>query len=248
MFGYEEGAFTGARRGGKPGLIEAAHTGTLFLDEIGDMPLAADPAAACAAGARGAAHRRAAPVPVDLRVIAATHADLAAQVDRGLFRRDLYYRLAVLRIETPPLRERGADTALLAKGLMARRAAAAGVQPAQASAWLAALLELAAGYGWPGNVRELENLIERLLACHSYLAVAGRLDRARLLEVFPECTQARPAPVRNRLLKAARVAAERQRIREVLQSAQGDQDQACAILGISRSTLWRRLREEEGKT
>uniref|UniRef100_UPI0024797859 helix-turn-helix domain-containing protein n=1 Tax=Variovorax paradoxus TaxID=34073 RepID=UPI0024797859 len=117
----------------------------------------------------------------------------------------------------------------------------------QASAWLAALLELAAGYGWPGNVRELENLVERLLACHGYLAPEGRLDRARLLEVFAECTQARPAPARNRLLKGARTAAERQRVREVLQSVQGDQDQACAILGISRSTLWRRLRDEGPK-
>lgn len=130
---------------------------------------------------------------------------------------------------------------------MARRAAAVGVRPAQASVWLAALLELAAGYGWPGNVRELENLVERLLACHSYLAPDGQLDGARLLEVFPECTQARPAPVRERLLKGARVAAERRRVREVLQSVQGDQDQACAILGISRSTLWRRLREQDPK-
>jgi propionate catabolism operon transcriptional regulator len=183
-------------------------------------------------------------VPVDLRVIAATHADLAAQVERGLFRRDLFYRLAVLRIATPPLRERTDDIAALAGALLARRAAAAGVRTEQASPWLAALLELAAGYGWPGNVRELENLVERLLACHAWVAPGGRVDRARLLEVFPECTQARPAPVRERLLKGTRLAAERQRVREVLQSVQGDQAQACAILGISRSTLWRRLRED----
>jgi propionate catabolism operon transcriptional regulator len=249
LFGYEEGAFTGARRGGKTGLIEAAHTGTLFLDEIGDMPLALQTRLLRVLQEREVLRLGAtSAVPVDLRVIAATHADLAAQVDRGLFRRDLYYRLAVLRIETPPLRERGADIAPLAHNLLARRAAAAGVQVAQASPWLAALLELAAGYGWPGNVRELENLVERLLACHSYLAPGGQLDRARLLEVFAECTQARPVPVRERLLKGARVAAERRRVREVLQSVQGDQNQACAILGISRSTLWRRLREEESKT
>ncbi len=245
LFGYEEGSFTGARRGGKTGLIEAAHTGTLFLDEIGDMPLALQTRLLRVLQEREVLRLGAtAAVPVDLRVIAATHADLAAQVERGLFRRDLYYRLAVLRIETPALRERSADIAPLASSLMARRAAAAGVPTAQASAWLAALLELAAGYGWPGNVRELENLVERLLACHGYLAPGGRMDRARLLEVFAECTQERPVPVRERLLKGARVAAERQRVREVLQSVQGHQDQACAILGISRSTLWRRLREE----
>jgi propionate catabolism operon transcriptional regulator len=248
LFGYEEGAFTGARRGGKTGLIEAAHTGTLFLDEIGDMPLALQTRLLRVLQEREVLRIGAtAAVPVDLRVIAATHADLAAQVDRGLFRRDLYYRLAVLRIETPPLRERGADTALLATGLTARRAATAGLPPAQALTWLAALLELATGYGWPGNVRELENLVERLLACHRYLAPGGRLDRTRLLEVFPECAQARPAPVRDLLLKDARVTAERRRVREVLQSVQGHQDQACAILGISRSTLWRRLRDEEPK-
>jgi propionate catabolism operon transcriptional regulator len=244
LFGYEEGAFTGARRGGKTGLIEAAHTGTLFLDEIGDMPLALQTRLLRVLQEREVLRLGAtAAVPVDLRVIAATHADLAAQVERGLFRRDLYYRLAVLRIATPPLRERAGDIAALATSLLARRTAAAGVPQAQATAWLAALLDLAAGYGWPGNVRELENLVERLLACHAWLAPGGRLDRARLLEVFPECTQQRPAPVRERLLKGARMAAERQRVREVLQSVQGDQDQACAILGISRSTLWRRLRE-----
>lgn len=245
LFGYEEGAFTGARRGGKTGLIEAAHTGTLFLDEIGDMPLALQTRLLRVLQEREVLRLGAtAAVPVDLRVIAATHADLAAQVERGLFRRDLYYRLAVLRIATPPLRERAGDIAALATTLLARRTVVAGVPQAQAGAWLVALLDLAAGYGWPGNVRELENLVERLLACHAWLAPGGRVDRARLLEVFPECTQQRPAPVRERLLKGARLAAERQRVREVLQSVQGDQAQACALLGISRSTLWRRLRED----
>ncbi|XAH25945.1 propionate catabolism operon regulatory protein PrpR [Xylophilus sp. GW821-FHT01B05] len=244
LFGYEEGAFTGARRGGKTGLVEAAHTGTLFLDEIGDMPLALQTRLLRVLQEREVLRLGATvAVPVDLRVIAATHADLAAQVERGLFRRDLYYRLAVLRIATPPLRERGADIAPLAANLMERRARAAGISTAQARAWLAALLELAAGYAWPGNVRELENMVERLLACHGYLAPAGGLDRARLLEVFPECAQARPAPVRDSLLKDARRAAEQRRVREVLQSVQGDQRQACAILGISRATLWRRLRD-----
>ncbi|MEZ2296413.1 propionate catabolism operon regulatory protein PrpR [Variovorax sp. RCC_210] len=244
LFGYEEGAFTGARRGGKTGLVEAAHTGTLFLDEIGDMPLALQTRLLRVLQEREVLRLGAtAAVPVDLRVIAATHADLAAQVERGQFRRDLYYRLAVLRVETPPLRERADDIAPLAAELLARRAGKAGVALAQASRWLDALLEVAAGYGWPGNVRELENFVERLLGCQGYLAPAGDLDRARLLEVFPECTQARPAPLRDRVLKGAGRDAEARRVREVLQSVQGDQAQACAVLGISRSTLWRRLRD-----
>ncbi|WP_077000785.1 propionate catabolism operon regulatory protein PrpR [Variovorax sp. KK3] len=245
LFGYEEGAFTGARRGGKTGLVEAAHTGTLFLDEIGDMPLALQTRLLRVLQEREVLRLGAtAAVPVDLRVIAATHADLAAQVERGLFRRDLYYRLAVLRIDTPPLRERGTDIAALATSLMKRRAAASGVRPAHAAAALDALLALAEGYAWPGNVRELENMVERLLACHAFIAPAGKLDRARLVEVFPECAQARPAPVRAALLKGAARAAELRRVREVLQSVNGDQRQACAILGISRATLWRRLRDE----
>jgi propionate catabolism operon transcriptional regulator len=244
LFGYEEGAFTGARRGGKTGLVEAAHTGTLFLDEIGDMPLALQTRLLRVLQEREVLRLGAtAAVPVDLRVIAATHADLAALVERGQFRRDLYYRLAVLRVETPPLRERADDIAPLAAELLARRAGKAGVAMAQASRWLDALLEVAAGYGWPGNVRELENFVERLLGCQGYLAPAGDLDRARLLEVFPECTQARPAPLRERVLKGAGRDAEARRVREVLQSVQGDQAQACAVLGISRSTLWRRLRD-----
>ncbi len=244
LFGYEEGAFTGARRGGKPGLVEAAHTGTLFLDEIGDMPLALQTRLLRVLQEREVLRLGAtSAMPVDVRVMAATHADLPALVERGLFRRDLYYRLAVLRVETPPLREREGDIAPFAQALVDARAARAGVPLAHATRALAALLDLAAGYAWPGNVRELENLVERLLACHSYLAPAGTLDQARLLEVFPECTQARPAAARERLLKDADRAAEARRVREVLQSVQGDKARACAILGVSRATLWRRLRE-----
>lgn len=246
LFGYEDGAFTGARRGGKIGLVEAAHTGTLFLDEIGDMPVALQTRLLRVLQEREVLRLGAtAAMPVDLRVIAATHADLGALVERGQFRRDLYYRLAVLRVETPPLRERPSDIARLAGELLARRASKAGVGLQRASLWVDALLEVAAGYGWPGNVRELENFIERLLGCHGYLAPEGELDRARLLEVFPECTQARPPALRQRLLKGAGRAAELRRVREVLQSVQGDQIKACALLGISRSTLWRRMREDD---
>ena len=245
LFGYEDGAFTGARRGGKTGLIEAAHTGTLFLDEIGDMPLALQSRLLRVLQEREVLRVGATtPVPVDVRVIAATHADLGAQVDKGLFRRDLYYRLAVLRLHTPALRERSArDVAQLAGALLQRRLPASTVSAADAPAavhtLLATVLQRAEHHPWPGNVRELENWVERVLACHAYVCDApGAVDGARLLEVFPECAGAH-APVP---LKETRRRAEQQRVREVLASVHGDQRQACEILGISRATLWRRGR------
>ena len=191
LFGYEEGAFTGARRGGKTGLVEAAHTGTLFLDEIGDMPLALQTRLLRVLQEREVMRIGAtAAIPVDLRVIAATHADLPAQVERGLFRRDLYYRLAVLTLRTPALRERRGDIPALAGRLLAAHPAAAELAPGL-DAWLA----LADGYDWPGNVRELENGIERLSAWRNYLSPNGMPDSAGSPKYFPSAC--RPAPRRN---------------------------------------------------
>ncbi|WP_280192551.1 propionate catabolism operon regulatory protein PrpR [Delftia sp. PS-11] len=269
LFGYDEGAFTGARRGGKTGLVEAAHTGTLFLDEIGDMPLALQSRLLRVLQEREVLRVGATtPVPVDLRVIAATHADLAQLVERGAFRRDLYYRLAVLRLSVPALRERGAgDVQALAQRMLAQRlhalhqhalrqhcSAASQADALRLQRLLSVLLEHAAGYGWPGNARELDNWVERLLACRDDLDDglcdgAGPAGVQPWLEVFPECrprapdtsaTAGRPA-----MLRDARREAERRRVREVLQEVQGDQRRACEILGISRATLWRRLRAQD---
>lgn len=256
LFGYEEGAFTGARRGGKTGLVEAAHTGTLFLDEIGDMPLALQSRLLRVLQEREVLRVGATmSVPVDVRVMAATHADLAAQVDKGLFRRDLYHRIAVLRLKVPALRERSAgDVAALGQALLDKRlkAAALGSTPRADSArtLLAQVLQSAHAHPWPGNVRELENWVERLLACQDYLcSAAGKVDAKRLIEIFPECAGAKrpssaaperdPAPAS---LQHTRQIAELQRVREVLASVQGDQRRACEILGISRATLWRRMK------
>jgi len=162
LFGHEEGAFTGARRGGKPGLFEIAHTGTIFLDEIGEMPAALQSRLLRVLQERevmklGAGRA----TPVDVRVIAATHRDLHTLVEQRAFRADLYFRLNLLQIKLPPLRERRADIAPLARHLLARMARQYGLSAAAPDQVLGLLEPLFADYAWPGNVRELENLLAR---------------------------------------------------------------------------------------
>ena len=256
LFGHEEGAFTGARRGGKTGLVEAAHGGSLFLDEIGDMPLelqsrllrVLQEREVLRVGATSA-------VPVDVRVIAASHADLAELVRAGRVREDLFDRLAVLRLATPALRERGADDiAALARSLLQRHGRDLRLEPealARCERLLGQVLERARRHDWRGNARELDNWVQRLAACRDHvLDDEGRPDWAGLYEVFPELApravgaepttsiEHDPRPG----LKASARQAELARIRQVLDEVRGDQGRACEILGISRATLWRRLR------
>lgn len=229
LFGYEEGAFTGARRGGKAGLFEAAHNGTVFLDEIGEMPVSLQARLLRVLQERQVLRVGATePTPVNVRVIAATHRDLAEGVERGLFRLDLYYRLNILRIDVPPLRQRGPDIALLARTLHAKACARlrCATQPSQAL--LDELLNAASAYRWPGNVRELDNLIERIVA---HAALPGSEPAGgRLRHIVPE------------LFSASRPCGERDNIQRVLDECQGDRTRAAQRLGISRTTLWRKLR------
>ncbi|MCS7155143.1 MAG: sigma-54 dependent transcriptional regulator, partial [Bacteroidetes bacterium] len=159
LFGHEKGAFTGAIKD-RPGLFELASSGTLFLDEIGDMPLQAQAKVLRALEERHVQRiggRR--PIPVDVRILAATNKDLAALVRAGAFREDLYHRLAVITLRLPPLRERPEDVPLLAQARLERVCAENGFPPKRFSQ--AALRALQA-LPWPGNVRELYNAVERL--------------------------------------------------------------------------------------
>ncbi|MBC7104897.1 MAG: sigma 54-interacting transcriptional regulator, partial [Firmicutes bacterium] len=158
LFGYEEGAFTGARRGGKQGKFELAHGGTIFLDEVGDMSPAMQ-AKLLRVLQEGEIQKvgGTAPQRVDVRVVAATNADLRAKVARGEFREDLYYRLEVIKIEIPPLRERAGDVDLLIDHLLPLIAARQGKNCARLDPDLRRCLNL---YDWPGNVRELVNVLE----------------------------------------------------------------------------------------
>jgi propionate catabolism operon transcriptional regulator len=247
LFGHEEGAFTGARRGGHAGLFEAANRGTLFLDEIGEMPLALQTRLLRVLEEREVVRVGGTrPVPIDLRVISATHCDLEARVREGRFRADLFYRLAVLRLALPPLRARSGDIAALAEWSLKNAMAALGARPhPNLHAELTACAPLLERYGWPGNVRELRNLMERLAL---YLAAEPlqALTPSFLLAVAPEL--ARPGNVsaaENDAAVAASpqlAAARGETAAEVLARFDGQRDAAARHLGISRTTLWRKLR------
>ncbi|QNM94978.1 propionate catabolism operon regulatory protein PrpR [Chitinimonas koreensis] len=237
LFGYEEGAFTGSRRGGKPGLVELADRGTLFLDEIGDMPLPLQTRLLRVLQEREVLRLGAGePIPVDVRVIAATHAELRAAVEAGRFRADLYYRLAILTLPLPALARRGGDVRLLALRLAGDALARLSAE-VPAERLVAPLLSVADGYGWPGNVRELQNVVERLAV---FLRAAGRLLDADVRRLAPELTGR--AGGDDAALAATTEQVRRSHVEAVLAECGGDRTVAAERLGISRTTLWRLLR------
>jgi two-component system NtrC family response regulator len=225
LFGHERGAFTGAVHA-SPGKLASAHGGTLFLDEIGEMapPLQAkllrflEDHTIERVGSQRA-------IPVDVRVIAATNADLERSVEGGSFRRDLYYRLAVFRIEMPPLRERPEDVLVMARVFLRRYASlaeATGLRGFSSDA-----VEALCKRAWPGNVRELANRIRRaVVVADGPLVTAADLD----LE----------APTEPPLLtlREALVQAEADCVRRALERAAGSRSEAARLLGVSRSTFY----------
>ncbi|HYQ51746.1 MAG TPA: propionate catabolism operon regulatory protein PrpR [Pseudomonas sp.] len=245
LFGYEDGAFTGSRKGGKPGLIELAHTGTLFLDEIGDMPVALQTRLLRVLQEREVLRLGACePTAVDIRVIAATHCDLTARIADQRFRQDLFYRLNTLRLAVPPLRERVEDILPLFNALLARHSQASGM-PLAGPEHVQPLLPLLLRHPWPGNIRELDNIAERAALCLGTLGDDSGVD---LYTLFPELLHADtaedlpPAPTDN--LRSLGKAAEAAHARQVLDRCDGDMDEAARCLGVSRSTVWRRVRKQ----
>lgn len=229
LFGYVEGAFTDARKGGKMGLFEQAHRGTIFLDEIGELPLALQGRLLRVLQEREVMRIGDDKViPVDVRVVAATNVDLAEAVQRGQFRADLYYRLNVLPLHLPPLRERPEDIAPLAAALLARLAARHRRPVPSLSAGALARLQ---GYRWPGNVRELENVMERLLAIAtgSWITEAEVAAAGLTMPLAPE--------------RFSAAAPDKEQILSVLRQYNHNRTLAARHLGISRSTLWRYMRE-----
>ncbi|MBK8256910.1 MAG: sigma 54-interacting transcriptional regulator [Polyangiaceae bacterium] len=243
LFGHKRGAFTGADRDRK-GMLAQAHRGTVFLDEIGDLALAAQ-AKLLRAVQEGEVQPLGAeePLRVDVRIVAASHKDLLAEVRAGRFREDLYYRLAVIEISVPPLRERGDDILLLAKWFLSRAAAKLDRAIVGFSPEVTALLR---SHPWPGNVRELQNEVERAaVISEGALIERGDLSRRMLGAAnLPKAASA-PAVDVSGLSLAERFAAlepaERALVVEALALAKGNVTRAAELLGISRIMMRRRV-------
>jgi len=251
LFGYEEGAFTGARRGGKPGKFELAAGGTLFLDEIGDMPLPMQAKLLRVLQEKevdrlgGTGSRR-----LDLRLIAATGRNLEEMVGQGTFRADLYYRVNVIPIRIPPLREHPEDLGAIAEAFLARLSADTGEPKRRLSA---ELLEILRAHPWPGNVRELQNGLERAVAMSPREVLRPEHFPAHLLrfvhgvrkEATPgtavaegEETWARPPGS----LASVKAEAERSAILSALAAVGGNRTKAAELLRIHRVKLHEKIR------
>ena len=241
LFGHVRGAFTGAT-GERPGCFRAADGGVLLLDEIGDMALDVQ-AKILRALQEGevtplGSHRT---VKVDVRVVAATHRDLAAAVREGRFREDLLYRLDVLSIRMPPLRERLADIIPLAEHFL-RRAAAQGAPDAVSKALSAEAAQRLLSHPWPGNVRELRNVMERCHALVRHRVIGGAdLDLALGAPAPGEAPATLPADWLEGELPAAVERLERLLIAHALAQTQGNRAETARRLGIHRQLLYRKL-------
>jgi DNA-binding NtrC family response regulator len=256
LFGYEKGAFTGALKS-KQGLFQAADGGTIFLDEVGELPLELQ-----AKLLRVLQEKEVRPVgsnqrtKVDVRVIAATNRDLEAAYKNGTFRKDLYFRLNVVTLYVPALRERRSDTPMLVHWFLERYAPGSPLHVSNAA--MKALMQ----YDWPGNVRELENCVERAVALGNGQvidlgdlppSIASGADAAGGISAPPidqstvadsELLRARAAPESSRaaLSTTDLEDIERATIQRVFQQVNGDKALAGRMLGISRATLYRKLK------
>jgi two-component system, NtrC family, response regulator len=225
LFGYEKGAFTGAVKT-TPGKIEVASGGTLFLDEIGDMPLALQ-----AKLLRFLQHRIVErlggrqEIPVDVRVVCATNQDLEAHIEKGLFRRDLYYRIGEITLSIPPLRERPGDIVAIAHALL--RGLGSGSDTGKKGFTADALAAMTA-HPWPGNVRELENKLKSAV----FIADGPMINAADL------GLAAQDAPGQALNLKEVRARAERQAVLQALQATDSNLSRAADLLGVTRPTLY----------
>ncbi|WP_243286717.1 sigma-54-dependent Fis family transcriptional regulator [Geothrix terrae] len=246
LFGYQDGAFTGAARGGRPGKFELASGGTLFLDEIGDMPLEQqiallrvlqDKTITRLGGDR--------PFVVDVRIICATHKDLREEIRKGTFRQDLYYRLNVSMIKLPPLREHPEDIPELLEAFLHKFAARKGVANLRIDPRVSGALQ---GYAWPGNIREFQNVVERMVHAVRGSALLPEDIPDEILRppepAVPVVAPAASGPIRatgSASLREQLLEEEREQIQACLRTWKGNMTKAAQELGMARNTLYRKV-------
>ncbi|SDH25157.1 transcriptional regulator, propionate catabolism operon regulatory protein [Alteribacillus persepolensis] len=228
LFGYEEGSFTGARKGGKTGLFELAHQGTIFLDEISELPLhlqsrllrVLQEEEIVRVGGNQI-------IPVDVRIITASNKNLLDCIKEGRFREDLYFRISVLPLYIPPLREREHDIVELFQFFIRNNKALHSLD-----------LDLLLQYHWPGNIRELENVAKRFeVLCKGETLTSETVQRTLYHSLFPSHALSPFEEYEQQRLS------ESEQIKQALHKANGNKEQAAKLLGISRTTLWRRMKE-----
>ncbi len=246
LFGHERGAFTGAAAR-KKGLFELADGGTIFLDEIGDMSLPAQ-AKVLRVLQSGELSRvgSESTLKVDVRVLAATNRDLQAGVVAGQFREDLYFRLAVVPLRAPPLRDRASDIPLLCASFVTQIARENGLRE---KSFTAEALEILAGYSWPGNVRELRNVVERLVILSEDSIGVGDLPEEIVAEASrkdrpapPVAAVDLPAEAKNLPLRELRDLVERQYVRQKLDENDWNISRTAQVLGLERTNLHKKMR------
>jgi transcriptional regulator with PAS, ATPase and Fis domain len=238
FFGVAPGAFTGAERKPRPGKFELAHRGTLFLDEIGELPLSLQSKLL-----RVLQEHECEPlgsnrvIQVDVRILAATNRDLEGMVEEGRFRRDLFYRLNVLNIPVPPLRERLGDLELLCEHLLEKTVLENGTYARELSPEAMAFLR---GHAWPGNVRELRNVLERAVMNSDEPRLQAS-DFKGLIRGSLEGAQVRTPPPQSGTYSKSMAEAERQILEAALEAAHGKVVEAARHLGMGRATFYKRM-------
>ena len=236
LFGYEPGAFTGAGIKGKPGKFELAHRGTIFLDEISDLPLEMQPKLLRVLEEKeterlGGTH----PTKCDFRLIVATHENLEKCADQGMFRKDLYYRLNVIPIQIPPLRERKEDIPIIAMHLIRMLNNDLGTNATKISPEVLRIFE---NYNWPGNVRELSNILERFL-----YSIDSDTIYVHHLPIFLQTMREGPTKLQPTFLKHLREEMEREALLHAIHVSNDNKNKAAKLLGIHRTGLYKKMKK-----
>jgi transcriptional regulator with PAS, ATPase and Fis domain len=237
LFGYKEGAFTGAQKKGRKGKFALANSGTIFLDEVSELPLSMQVKLLRVLQEReiepvGAEQ----PEAVNVRIIAASNKSLEALVGQGQFRNDLYYRLNVVKLDIPPLRQRTGDIALLTEKILKQLEKETGIPVEAVDAETEAVF---LAYSWPGNVRELCNVLEQAL----YVKNGNLVTKQDIPRSVVASAEGQVAPERQRTLKFQLSQVEEELIRRALQEEKGDKLAAASRLGISKSSLYAKIEQ-----